>query len=86
MLIRMRMFFFAAILAALLSLPCTGFAQTEYFPKDYNECFLVYAKRSKTEAGAVLVRRMCRCRFQDASSGRCRRYSRKPWTASSPTP
>lgn len=52
-------------------------AQTRLEPKSYPECLLVYAKKARTSAGNVLMRRVCKCRFQANPPAECANYSKE---------
>lgn len=69
------LFIFTA--ASLLVCPAQALAQSKLEPKSYPECLLVYAKKAKTNAGNVLMRRVCKCRFQANPPAQCAQYSKE---------
>ncbi len=72
--------FILSLLAAatLLAAPANpALAQNKLEPRNYPECLLVYAKKARTDAGNVLMRRVCKCRFQDNPPAECANYSKE---------
>ncbi|WP_428565723.1 MAG: hypothetical protein ACP59X_05095 [Solidesulfovibrio sp. DCME] len=61
-------------LALLLGLAATAKAQG-FGPKTYADCVMVNAKRAASRDGGMLMRRACKCRFQDPKASECRQYS-----------
>lgn len=63
-------------LAALVALvgAATASAQ-DFMPKNYADCVMIYAKRAASRDGGMLMRRACKCRFQDPKADECRAYS-----------
>ena len=62
--------------ALLLALGLAAPAAAQGFgPKTYAECVMVNAKRAASRDGGMLMRRACKCRFQDAKAEECSAYS-----------
>jgi hypothetical protein len=51
-------------------------AQT-FGPKNYPDCVMLNAKRAATRDGGMLMRRACKCRFQDPGGMDCKQYSQQ---------
>jgi hypothetical protein len=69
----MRTILAACLLIGLLA--TTADAQS-FRPKNYPDCVMIFAKRAASRDGAMLMRRACKCRFQDAGREECKDYSR----------
>lgn len=69
----MRTILSACLLLGLVATP--ALAQS-FLPKSYPDCVMVFAKRAASQDGAMLMRRACKCRFQDPNRQECRQYSR----------
>jgi hypothetical protein len=67
--IRMFSALFLMLLAAAPAL-----AQS-FAPKSYPECTMLYAKKAASRDGAMLMRQVCKCRFQDQQAAECKDYS-----------
>lgn len=64
------------ILALLLVLGTAAGASAQSFaPKNYAECVMVYAKKAASRDGGMLMRRACKCRFQEPGAAECKQYS-----------
>jgi len=59
------------LLGAATAAPAQGFA-----PKTYAECVMLNAKRAASRDGGMLMRRACKCRFQDPAASECKQYSK----------
>ena len=62
----------AAILALLVAAPAA--AQT-FAPKSYPDCVMLYVKKASSQDGAMIMRRACKCRYQDPKATECKDYS-----------
>lgn len=61
---------------AALVFGLTAVASAQGFgPKTYAECVMVNAKRAASRDGGMLMRRACKCRFQDPKDAGCAKYS-----------
>ncbi len=60
---------------AVLGLSGAASAQTAFEAKNYAECVMLYANKARTNAGTVLMRRACKCRFQNPAPADCANYS-----------
>lgn len=58
----------------VLSLAATASAQA-FGPKNYPDCAMLYAKKASSLDGGMLMRRACRCRFQDKTAPECKEYT-----------
>ena len=63
------------MLVLALGLAVTAQAQT-FGPKNYPDCIMLYSKKAASLGGETLLRRACKCRFQDPSDSSCRQYSK----------
>ncbi len=63
-----------AALILVLGLAATASAQG-FAPKNYADCVMLNAKRAASRDGGMLMRRACKCRYQDAKAEECRVYS-----------
>ncbi len=61
-------------LLCLLGVAATAGAQA-FGPKTYADCVMLNAKRAVSRDGGMLMRRACKCRFQDPKAPECRQYS-----------
>lgn len=59
------------LLGAATSAPAQGFA-----PKNYADCVMLNAKKAASRDGGMLMRRACKCRFQDPAAAECKQYSK----------
>ncbi|OLN25425.1 hypothetical protein DVDV_3354 [Desulfovibrio sp. DV] len=66
---------FTALVFVLL-LASSASAQS-FGPKTYPDCTMLYVKRAASRDGKMLVRRACKCRFQDQNDPECKGYSQK---------
>jgi len=65
------------LMALMLVLGMAAMAQAQAFgPKNYPDCVMLYAKKAASQDGAMLMRRACKCRFQDPSAPDCKEYSK----------
>ena len=60
--------------ALVFCLAATAAAQ-DFSPKNYPDCVMIYAKRAASRDGGMLMRRACKCRFQDPKDSACAQYS-----------
>ncbi len=66
------------ILGALLLLALATTASAQAFgPKNYAECVMLYAKKAASRDGGMLMRRACKCRYQEPGAPECKDYSPK---------
>lgn len=73
----MRQTTIALALSTLLVLGAAATATAQGFgPKNYAECVMLNAKRAASRDGGMLMRRACKCRFQEPNSDECRQYSK----------
>ncbi len=64
-----------ALMLTLGTLCATAQAQG-FGPKNYSECVMVQAKRAQSRDGGMLIRRACKCRYQEPDAQECKQYSR----------
>ena len=64
--------FSAVILMLLLAAPAA--AQT-FAPKSYPDCVMLYAKKALSQDGGMIMRRACKCRYQDPKATDCKDFS-----------
>lgn len=65
--------FFAPLFALVLGLALPAGAALAG-PANYEECYLLHAKKASTPSGRDLMRRVCKCRFQEPGPD-CAGYS-----------
>ena len=58
----------------VLSMAATASAQS-FGPKNYPDCVMLNAKRAVSLDGGMLMRRACRCRYQDKTAPDCKDYT-----------
>lgn len=63
------------LLVLVLGLAATAQAQS-FGPKNYPDCLMLYAKKAASADGETLMRRACKCRFQDPGNAECQQYSK----------
>jgi hypothetical protein len=65
------------IVAALFVVGLTVSAATAqtFAPKNYPDCVMLHAKKASSRDGGMLMRRACKCRFQDPNRDECKDYS-----------
>jgi len=64
------------LLVSLLVLLPASVARPQVFgPKNYAECIMLYAKKAQSRDAAMLMRRACKCRYQEMGSPECAQYS-----------
>uniref|UniRef100_I2Q471 Uncharacterized protein n=1 Tax=Desulfovibrio sp. U5L TaxID=596152 RepID=I2Q471_9BACT len=64
------------ILALIVVLGTATMASAQGFgPKNYAECVMLYAKKAASRDGGMLMRRACKCRFQEPGAPECKQYS-----------
>lgn len=64
------------LLALLFVLSMTTAASAQSFgPKNYPDCVMLYAKKASSLDGGMLMRRACRCRYQDKTAPECKIYT-----------
>ncbi len=65
------------LVALLVVFGAVSVAPAQSFgPKNYAECVMLNAKKAASRDGAMLMRRACKCRFQDPAAPECKPYSR----------
>ena len=64
--------FSAVILMLLTALPA---AAQSFAPKSYPDCVMLYAKKASSQDGAMIMRRACKCRYQDPKASDCKDFS-----------
>lgn len=65
-----------ALIALLFLLTMASAASAQAFgPKGYPDCVMLYAKKAVSLDGGMLLRRACRCRYQDAKAPECKDYT-----------
>ncbi|MGE4539375.1 MAG: hypothetical protein AB7D37_20080 [Desulfovibrio sp.] len=60
---------------ALVFLLAAAASAQGFGPKNYAECFMINAKRAASQDGGMLMRRACKCRFQNPKEPGCEKYS-----------
>ncbi len=72
----MRLVILLAGLVFFASLGAAGPVSAQSFgPKNYGECVMLYARKAASRDAAMLMRRACKCRFQDPAEPDCKVYS-----------
>jgi len=65
------------LVALMMVLGMASVAPAQSFgPKNYAECVMLYAKKAVSRDGAMLMRRACKCRFQDVATDECKQYTK----------
>ncbi|MFP5258978.1 MAG: hypothetical protein ACLGQH_08135 [Acidobacteriota bacterium] len=62
----------AVLCVAAMSIPASA---QSFGPKNYPDCVMLYAKKTASLDGGMLMRRACRCRFQDKTAPECKDYT-----------
>lgn len=62
-------------LALFVVLPASVATPQVFGPKSYAECIMLYAKKAQSRDAGMLMRRACKCRFQEPTSPECANYS-----------
>jgi hypothetical protein len=60
----------------LVAMTASGAMAQSFGPKNYPDCVMLNAKRAASRDGGMLMRRACKCRFQDPSREECKAYSK----------
>jgi hypothetical protein len=66
---------FVALLL-VLGMVSAAQAQSSFAPKNYAECVMLNVKKAASKDGAMLMRRACKCRFQEPAPEECKQYSK----------
>lgn len=64
--------FSAVILMLLTALPA---AAQSFAPKSYPDCVMLYVKKASSQDGGMIMRRACKCRYQDPNASDCKDFS-----------
>jgi len=65
------------LVALMLVLGMASAAQAQSFaPKNYADCVMLNAKKASSMDGNMLMRRACKCRFQEPAPADCKQYSK----------
>lgn len=62
--------------AFLVLLPASLARPQAFSPKNYPDCIMLYAKKARSRDAGMLMRRACKCRYQDPESPMCAKYSK----------
>lgn len=65
-------FLLAVLFVATMAVPASA---QSFGPKTYPDCVMLYAKKTASLDGGMLMRRACRCRFQDKTASECKGYT-----------
>jgi|GEM_PF-3000757 len=60
---------------AMVAALATGASAQAFGPKNYPDCVMLYAKKAASRDGGMLMRRACKCRFQEPGAPECKEYS-----------
>ena len=64
--------FSAVFLMLLMAVPA---AAQSFAPKSYPDCVMLYAKKASSQDGAMIMRRACKCRYQDPTASECKDFT-----------
>ena len=64
-----------AVVLLLVLLSATAALAQAFGPKNYAECVMLNVKRAHSRDAGMLMRRACKCRFQDQANPDCKGYT-----------
>ena len=65
-------FLLAVLFVATMAVPASA---QSFGPKNYPDCVMLYVKKASSQDGGMIMRRSCKCRYQDPKASDCKDYS-----------